>query len=114
MPDELKIQVRDGKFSGQRVVTLEGKLSLHTVPSFLSVVRAESSPALIVDFQKVTIVDSAGVGALIQTQVACTRSQRRLALSGISERVQAVLEVTRVRNLFPIFSTVEEAEAQIG
>lgn len=114
MADTLEIDMQDGKHPGQRVARLNGNLTLQTVPTFLKVVRAETSPALIVDFASVTVVDSAGVGALIQTHVACAKSQRRLALSGLSERIQAVLEVTRVRNLFPIYSSVADAEAHIG
>jgi anti-sigma B factor antagonist len=114
MPDILQIDVKDGKHPGQRVVRLTGSLSLQTVPSFLKVVRSEEAPAIIVDFSEVGILDSAGVGALIQTHVACTRSQRRLALAGLSQRVEAVLEVTRVRNLFPIYPTAADAESQFG
>ncbi len=114
MGDELRIELKDGKHPGQRIVQLRGNLSLQTVPSFLKVVRAESAPAMIVDFSGVSILDSAGVGALIQTHVACTRNQRRLALAGLSQRIESVLEVTRVRTLFPIYASVTEAEAQFG
>jgi anti-sigma B factor antagonist len=114
MPDNLKIDILDGKHPGQRVVRLAGNLSLQTVPSFLKVVREENAPAIIVDFSNVSILDSAGVGALIQTHVACARTQRRLALAGLSQRIEAVLEVTRVRNLFPVYSSTAEAESQFG
>lgn len=111
--DMLNIAVKDGKHPGQRVVCLRGNLSLQTVPSFLKIVREENAPAIIVDFTDVNILDSAGVGALIQTHVACTRTQRRMALTGLSQRIESVLEVTRVRNLFPIFDSVADAEAHI-
>lgn len=93
---------------------LNGNLTLQTVPTFLKAVREETSPVLILDFSDVAMVDSAGVGALIQTHVGMARLQRRLGMAGMNQRIQSVLEVTRVRNLFPLYADVAEAESQLS
>jgi anti-sigma B factor antagonist len=111
--DRLSIERMAGSAEGICILKLRGSLSLQTVPQFLQVVRAEKAPGVILDFSEVPLVDSAGVGALIQTHVGLSRNQRRLGLSGLNPRILAVLEVTRVRNLFPIFDSVADAEAHI-
>ena len=96
MADTLEIQKLDGSRAGQRVLRLIGALSLQTVPDFLKVVRAETAPTLIVEFSGVTIVDSAGVGSLLQTVASMNKAQRKLGLANVSQRTRAVLEITRV------------------
>jgi len=90
---------------------LSGPLSIQTVPDFLKRVRAETAPALILDFAGVTVMDSAGVGALLQTYASFTKAERRLALAAVPARPLAVLEITRVQKIFQIFPTAAEAEA---
>jgi len=113
-PDELKIMTANGAYDGQRVLRLNGALTLQTVPSFQKVMRGETAKVIIVDFADVRRLDSAGVGSLIQTHVAFAKSQRRLALASLNEQVEAVLEITRVKSLFPIYDSVKDAEANLG
>jgi anti-anti-sigma factor len=114
MADTLEIQKQNGARPGQRVLRLIGALSLQTVPDFLKVARAETSPVLIVEFSGVTFVDSAGVGALLQTVASMNKSQRKLGLAAVSQRTLAVLEITRVIGLFQVFPTIAEAEEKLA
>lgn len=77
---------------------------------FQSVVRADQSRTLIIDFTKVPYADSAGIGALVGAYVTRQHSGRRLALAGVSNRVRDALRVTRVEQFFEFFDTVEQAE----
>ena len=113
MADTLEIQKLDGSRAGQRVLRLIGALSLQTVPDFLKVARGETSPVMIVEFTGVTIVDSAGVGALLQTVASMNKTQRKLGLACLSARTMTVLEITRVSGLFQIFPTLAEAEEKL-
>lgn len=114
MADTLEIQKLDGARAGQRVLRLLGALSLQTVPDFLKVARAETSPVLIVDFTGVKVVDSAGVGALLQTVASMNKAQRKLGLACLGQRTLAVLEITRVINLFQVFPSVAEAQEKLA
>ncbi len=107
----MEIKTSDGARSGERILRLSGFLDLMSVPAFLDVLRAEKGPAVIIDFSGVGMVDSAGVGALIQSYVSFRNAKRKLALVGLSRRVLEVLEITRVRSLLPIFPTEAEAES---
>jgi anti-anti-sigma factor len=114
MADTLEIQKLDGAHAGQRVLRLIGALSLQTVPDFLKVARAETAPVVIVEFTGVNIVDSAGVGALLQTVASMNKTQRKLGLACVGQRTISVLEITRVISLFQVFPTVAEAEEKLA
>ena len=114
MADKLEIRKLDGAHRGQRVLRLLGALSLQTVPDFLKVVRAETAPVLIIEFTDIIIVDSAGVGALLQTMASMNKANRKLGLAGLGQRTLAVLEITRVIGLFNVFATVAEAEEKLA
>jgi anti-anti-sigma factor len=113
MAESLKIAAQAGRQAAHRILRIEGSLTLETVPSFLKTVRAETAPVVILDLSEVPIVDSAGVGALIQTHVGLAKSQRRLVLTHVNQRNMAVFEITRVAKALHIFPSVPEAEAAL-
>ena len=63
--ENLQMIASDGSRAGQRILQMKGPLSLHTVFEFQSVLRAETSPNVIIDFSGVPFIDSAGLGALV-------------------------------------------------
>lgn len=104
----------NGAKPDQRILRLAGALNLVSVPGFLDAVRKEKAGMVVIDFAGVTLVDSAGVGSLIQTFVAFQNAGRKLALVGMSPRILAVLDITRVRTLLPVFESLADAEARLG
>ena len=82
-----------------------------TMFEFQSMVRADQSRALIIDFTNVPYVDSAGIGALVGAYVTRQNNGRSLALVGVSERVRGALGVTRVEQFFRFYDSVDAASA---
>jgi anti-sigma B factor antagonist len=109
-PDSLRIDDQPGSQPGQRVLRLEGALVMTTMFAFQSMVRADSSRSLIIDFTNVIYVDSAGIGALVGAYVTRQHDGRSLALVGVSERIHNALKVTRVEQFFRFFDSVSAAE----
>jgi len=109
--DALSIEDLPGSQPGQRVLRLKGALVIATMFEFQSMVRADTSRSLIIDFTNVPYVDSAGIGALVGAYVTRQHSGRSLALVGVSDRVHNALKVTRVEQFFRFFDTVAAAEA---
>lgn len=110
-PDNLQAVASDGARHGQRIIRLKGPLSLHTVFDFQGAVRSESSPHLIIDFSDVPFIDSSGLGALVGVHVSTQKSGRKLGFIGMNTQVITLLEMTKIRPLFRIYSTLQEAEA---
>jgi anti-sigma B factor antagonist len=95
------------------ILQLKGSLNIHTVFDFQNALRAETSPALILDFSGVPYIDSAGLGALVGAHIAAQRANRKLAFASMNTQVKALIEMTHVNKLFPNYPTIQEAEAAI-
>lgn len=112
MTEELVID-RSENFPHE-VLSLHGPLTAQNGPVFQNAIRREE-PAitLILDFSDVPYVDSAGLGCLVSAFVSRKKAGRKMILSGINQRVQRLFEITRVQDLFLIFSSPEEAVAAL-
>ncbi len=114
MPNEnLQIQSLTGTRNDHKILRLARALTIHTVFSFQAAVRVETAPILILDFSGVSYLDSAGLGAVIGAFVSLQRACRKLALAGANTQVNALLDMTRVRQLLPSYDSVEQAEAAL-
>jgi anti-sigma B factor antagonist len=83
---------------------------LATLFQFQSAIRAKDADSLIIDFTGVPYIDSAGIGTLVGAYVTHNKAGRSLALVGVSDRIHAALQVTRVEQFFRFFDTVDQAE----
>ena len=109
--ENIQAVASDGPKSGQRVIHLKGPLSIHTVFEFQNVIRSETAPNVIVDFSGVPFVDSSGLGALVGAHISAQKGRRKLAFAAMNTQVLALLDMTRIRGMFSIYDTVEQAEA---
>jgi len=99
----------------EEVLTLSGPLTANNSAVFENAMRREEpAETVILDFSEVPYVDSAGLGLLVNAHIARQKLGRKMILSGINPRVQRLFEVTRVSDLFLIFSTPEEAISALG
>jgi anti-sigma B factor antagonist len=112
--DNMQAVVTDGLQPGQRVVSLKGPLSIHTVFEFQNLIRSQSSPHLIIDFSGVPFIDSSGLGSLVGAHISAQKAHRKLSFAGMNTQVIALLEMTRIRDMFSIYGTVREAETAPG
>ena len=111
--EELKITTSD-RPSGARLLQLNGPLTLSTLFDFQETVRQDKTKPLLLDVSEVPYMDSGGLGSVISAFVSCQGSHRGFALCGVSERIQQLLDVTRVSGLMPCFASLEEAEASLS
>ena len=101
---------RSDLFPQQEVLMLSGPLTASNAPVFQNAMRREEpAETLILDLTDVPYVDSAGLGLLVSAHVSRQKSGRSMVLSGINPRVQKLFEITRVGQLFLIFSSPDEA-----
>jgi anti-anti-sigma factor len=96
------------------VIRLNGKLSLETVNGFVSTMRQEPAPRLILDMSGVSFLDSAGVGALVSIFVSRRNHSKTLALAGLTQQGNAVMQVSGLLKLLPVYQSVEEAVLKLA
>ena len=101
MPQEpLRIEDIPGTREGERVLRLNGPITLFNFFEFQSMVRADTSRHLVLDLNQVPYIDSAGIGALVGAYVNHQKEGRSMALVGVCKRVRDALHVTRVEQFF--------------
>jgi len=111
MPTEhLTLNVNQGAQEGESVYQLLGPLTVSTLFDFQTAVRADKSPTLILDLTGVPYIDSAGLGSVVNAHVSCANAGKKFAIVGMSERVRALFQLTRVESVLPIFGSLDEAE----
>jgi anti-sigma B factor antagonist len=91
------------------VLSLHGPLTMENIAPFMNAVRRESAATMILDFTGVPYLDSSGLGSLVSAYTSCQKSGRRIALTGINQRVLKVFEITKVEPIFLMFPTVSDA-----
>ena len=109
--ENMQILASPGATSGTKILTLKGPLSIHTIFDFQNAVRAETDPTLIVDFSGVPFIDSAGLGALVGACVTSKNAGRKLIFAGMNDQVNALVDMTHLRQFFKSCATVADAEA---
>jgi anti-sigma B factor antagonist len=111
--NSLQITEAPGTNEGTRILCLIGPLNMETTPDFLKVARRESFPVLIVEFGEVPYMDSAGLGALIGLYVTAQKAGRRIGITGMSERVLAVVDLNRLTKILAPYTSIADAETAL-
>jgi anti-anti-sigma factor len=108
---ELVFSSSDGAKDGVLIVALDGPLLLGNLFDFQSALRELKPPCLILNLSNVPYIDSAGLGVLMNAYVSAQSNHRELFVVGVSERIQALLEMTKVDQILQMYPSLEAAEA---
>ena len=98
--DTLTIESLAGPADSQHILRLKGPIVLTTIYEFQRIVREDSSSTLILDFNDVPYIDSAGIGALTMGYVHRQKDKRGILLVGVNSRIRTALQVTKVDQFF--------------
>jgi anti-sigma B factor antagonist len=69
----------------------------------------QGNKCLVINLQKVTYVNSSGIGSIIASHTSYVKNGGEVRLSGISNSVQSLLVVTKLIDIFDVYDTVDEA-----
>jgi anti-sigma B factor antagonist len=107
---ELSYAMTPGRLQGTLILKLTGPLTINTMFGFQEEFRAMRPPVLIVDLSDSPYMDSAGLGLLLNQYVSAQSGQRTFMISGVSGRIMALIQLTKVDQVLSIFPSVERAE----
>lgn len=108
--DRLTVDVSPGSRKGEKVIRVNGPLTMTSLLDFQTAVRAEKAPVVILDLSQVSYIDSAGLGSVVNAHISCINAGRHLALVGISDRVRTLFRIARLEHVLDIFPTLDDAE----
>ncbi len=97
------------------ILSLEGDIDLHRSPEVketLEPLIAQKVPRILLDFSKVSYIDSSGLATMIETLQRVQNYGGKFAMFGLRESVRTVFEIARLDQIFPLFP--DEAAAVAG
>ncbi|MBI4733908.1 MAG: STAS domain-containing protein [Rubrobacteridae bacterium] len=111
---DLKIESRET--DGVGVLMLEGEVDVYTAPKLKSRMIDfvdEGKYKIVIDLQKVEFMDSSGLGVLVGGLKRVKSHDGSIALVCTHENILKIFRITGLVKVFPIYSTDEEAIANI-
>lgn len=108
---ELSYTVSDGAKEGTVILKLEGPFTLSNMFQLQADLRTMTPPCLIMDLAGVPYMDSAGLGVIMNYFVSAQKGGRKFFLTGVDNRVRALLEMTKVDTILRLCNSIEAALA---
>jgi anti-sigma B factor antagonist len=107
----LQIEQLPGPEPGSTLLKLHGPVIVNNLPALRQKLQTSDEPVLVVDLSDVPYMDSGGLGVLVNGYVTRQNRQWRIAFVAPSASVLALMRMTRVDTVLPIFASVEQAKA---
>ncbi len=99
------------------MVSIGGRLILgeasNRLRDLICELAARRQNSILVDLKKVSYIDSGGLGQLVGCYTTVTQRGGELKLTGLSERVADLLELTRLSTVLDIVETDSEGLARL-
>ncbi len=106
---EVKAHQQDGVF----IFQVEGEINISTSPNLKKLFEKQPAKKVIVDLENVSYIDSSGLATLVEMLKKMRSQGGGLALSGMSEKVRSLFEITKLDKLFTISTDQREALAKL-
>lgn len=107
------MKINQREVYGAVVLDLQGKLTggpeAETFRTIFKNLISEEKKKIIVNLEKVSWINSTGLGILISGYTTVRRAGGDLVLTHVSDRIESILYVTKLNLLFKAFETEEEA-----
>lgn len=98
--------------SGLSVCHVEGEIDINSSPAIkksFDRLLSSKTPKIIVNFSKVTYVDSSGLATLVEILKNMRSYGGRLRLTNLSSKIKSLFEITKLDKLFEIIADEQDA-----
>ena len=102
---DVKSFEKDGVF----VFQVNGEINISTSPELKKQFEKQTLKKIVVDLEKVNYIDSSGLATLVEILKRTKSQGGSLGLSGLSDKVKSLFEITKLDKLFTIVRTQDEA-----
>jgi anti-sigma B factor antagonist len=112
MPEDTVVPIE--QIDGTVVVSPEGDVDLSRSPALRLTLRsalAMRPQLLVVDLESVDYMDSSGIATLVEALQNARRTESRVVLCGLKERVRSIFEIARLDTVFTIVESRQDAIA---
>jgi anti-sigma B factor antagonist len=109
----MELQIAEQKDGALCVLTLVGEVDVYTAPSLKEklVDNIESGCSnVLVDMEKVTFIDSSGLGVLVSGLRRARERGGSVRILCTRENILKIFRITGLDKVFPIFSDIDKAK----
>ncbi len=110
------MQTREHTDNGLPILAIEGEIDLACSPDLRAILHGyakKRSPALLLDFQAVSYVDSSGLATLVEYVRLAQPFGGKFGLVHVNDRVRTIFDLVRLTEFLPIFPSVAEARGTL-
>ena len=99
-------------YRGSKVLSLSGEIDMHSSPllreKLLGLIR-DRPPKLIVNFSKVSYIDSSGIATFVEGLKHMKAYNGRLQLSEIPAPIMEIFSFSKLDKVFEIYGSMDDA-----
>ena len=103
------MEVKSFEKEGVLVFQVNGEINISTSPELKKQFEKQPLKKVVVDLEKVNYIDSSGLATLVEILKKTKSQGGSLGLSGLSDKVKSLFEITKLDKLFLIVRTQDEA-----
>ena len=104
--------------NGVSILELSGKIVGSSVSdlrqSLLPQIEDTDAPRILIDFKRVRMIDSSGLGVLIEAHVTAKRKNGRIGAIHLGKHIRNLIVVHRLVHLFEHFDTEDAAVSALA
>jgi anti-anti-sigma factor len=108
--EQMEVARDRGVTGSTAIVRLKGPLTITTLFLLQDNLREIPDVDTVIDVSEVPYIDSAGLGTILSRWSHTQRTGHKFALTGVSPRIEVLLEITKVNTVLPMFRTAEDAD----
>jgi len=80
-----------------------------SINGWLAEIAEDHKPNIILNLDKVNMMDSSGLGVLVSSYTSVQKSGGRLVLAGLGRGLQNLVAITKLTRIFDMYEDEEEA-----
>jgi len=111
------VQISSRRVDDATILDLEGRIVLGPTTDALSNSMqdaiAKGARRLLLNMKNVTQVDTSGISTIVRAFVSMQRAGGKFGLYHLSDRVRQILDMIRLLNVIPTFSSEDQALARL-
>ena len=103
------MNIKSTEQDGVAIFQVSGEINITTSPELRKLFEKEQKKKIVVDFEKVTYIDSSGLATLVEVLKKTKTQGGALGLASMSDKVRSLFEITKLDKLFLIFQNQADA-----
>lgn len=107
------MNIKSYEQDGVEIFQINGEINISTSPELRKLFEKDLKKKIVIDFEKVTYIDSSGLATLVEVLKKTKTQGGSLGLAGMSDKVKSLFEITKLDKLFNIYPSQKDAVSSV-